>query len=247
MSGDENTEQNQPQAGPPPRQPVFLLPVPVTALCGLMLALEVYRVFILNDAGDLELLTWLAFFPYRLVDPASVDGGWLPLLWTPFTHAFLHAGWEHLLLNVAWLAIFGSPVTSRYGGTRMFVLFLVGAAVGAIAFAATTLPQPQVLIGASGGIAALTGAAVRFIFQPPVIIADPESGEPVSIARRLATIPEVLLSPRARFFSLVWVVINGIVPLLPVLTGMDVQIAWQAHLGGFFAGFFLVPLFERRG
>jgi membrane associated rhomboid family serine protease len=37
------------------------------------------------------------------------------------------------------------------------------------------------------------------------------------------------------------------VPLLPAFTGTDVQIAWQAHLGGFFAGLLMVGLFERRG
>ena len=56
----------------------------------------------------------------------------------------------------------------------------------------------------------------------------------------------MLRNPNARFFSIVWIVLNGIVPILPALTGMDIQIAWQAHLGGFAAGFLLVALFERR-
>ena len=45
---------------------------------------------------------------------------------------------------------------------------------------------------------------------------------------------------------IVWIVLNAAVPLLPVITGTAVQIAWQAHLGGFFAGLLLVGLFERR-
>jgi membrane associated rhomboid family serine protease len=57
----------------------------------------------------------------------------------------------------------------------------------------------------------------------------------------------MLQSPNALYFTVVWLVLNGLVPLLPVLTGMDVQVAWQAHIGGFLAGFFLVPLFERGG
>ena len=44
-----------------------------------------------------------------------------------------------------------------------------------------------------------------------------------------------------------WIVLNGVVPLLPVfMPDMQVEIAWQAHLGGFLFGFFAVPLFERR-
>jgi membrane associated rhomboid family serine protease len=212
-----------------------------------LLAIQAADSLVLNDQGRELLLTWFAFVPYRLIDPGSIPGGWLPLLWTPFTHAFLHGGWQHVIFNTVWLAVFATPVAQRYGAPRMFALFLVGAFVGAMAFAATTLPQVQVLVGASGGIAALTGAAVRFIFQPPVVAVDPETGERVLLGRRLATLGEFVRNPTARFFSLVWIVLNGIVPLLPMLTGTAaVEVAWQAHLGGFLAGVLLVPLLERR-
>jgi membrane associated rhomboid family serine protease len=246
MSGDGNNEQDQPVVAKPERQPIFLLPMAVTALCGVLIAIEAVRAWILNPGADLVVVSWLAFFPYRLVDPGAVEGGVLPIVWTAFTHAFLHGGWDHLLLNVVWLAIFGTPIANRYGARGMLIVFFAGAAVGAIAFAATTLPEPQILIGASGGIAGLTGAAVRFIFQPPVIAVDPDTGERRILGRRLATIGDVLRSPNARFFSIVWLVLNGIVPLLPAFTGMDIEIAWQAHIGGFLAGFLLIPLLERR-
>ncbi|MBI4920458.1 MAG: rhomboid family intramembrane serine protease [Devosia nanyangense] len=247
MSGDEKHEPDQRPASEPQRQPIFLLPLAVTALCGLLLAIQAADSLVLNDGGREALLTWFAFIPYRLIDPTNVEGGWLPLLWTPVTHAFLHAGWEHVLLNSVWLAIFATPVAQRYGATKMFVLFLAGAVMGALAFAATTLPAVQVLVGASGGIAALTGAAVRFVFQPPVVAVDPETGERRMLGRKLATLREMLAHPTARIFSLLWIVLNGIVPLLPlVLGGATVQIAWQAHLAGFFTGLLLVPLLERK-
>ena len=139
------------------------------------------------------------------------------------------------------------PVTQRYGAVRMYALFLLGALAGAIAFAATTLPQVQVLLGASGGIAALTGAAVRFIFQPPVVVVDEKTGQQHFFGRKLATFGEFIRNPTARFFAIVWIVLNGIVPIIPMLTGnTDFQVAWQAHIGGFLAGFLLVPLLERR-
>jgi membrane associated rhomboid family serine protease len=34
------------------------------------------------------------------------------------------------------------------------------------------------------------------------------------------------------------------VPLAPMVLGQSVEIAWQAHLGGFFTGLLLVPFFE---
>ena len=102
-------------------------------------------------------------------------------------------------------------------------------------------------IGASGGVAGLTGAAVRFIFQPIQVTVDPDTGERIVLGRRLATIGEVLRHPTARIFTLTWIVLNGLVPLLPMfMPGMTVEIAWQAHIGGFLFGFLAVPLFERR-
>jgi len=247
MSGDEKPQADQSPAGPPQRQPIFNLPLSVLILGGILLAIQAASDLLLNAASREQLITWFAFVPYRAFDPMSLDGGYWPLLWTPFTHAFLHAGWEHVGLNTVWLAIFATPVAQRYGGVRMVVLFLVGAATGALAFAATTFSHVEVLVGASGGVAALTGAAVRFIFQPPVIAIDEQTGERRFLGRHLATLGQFVRNPTARFFSLTWIVLNGIVPILPVLTGSDAfQVAWQAHIGGFLAGLLLVPLFERR-
>ena len=119
MSEDGKEQQDQGSGALPQRQPVFLLPWPVTALCGLLLAVQLADSLVLNDQGREVLLTWFAFVPYRVIAPANLDGGLWPLLWTPFTHAFLHAGWEHVGLNTVWLAIFATPITQRYGALRM--------------------------------------------------------------------------------------------------------------------------------
>jgi len=228
------------------REPIFLLPGIVTALIGVMVAIHLASTFVLNLEGQQQLFFWLAFLPLRIVAAAEDASLALPLIWTPFTHALLHGGWEHLLINMAWLAIFATPVARRYGAVATLVIFFVAAAAGAAAFAATTLDNGAFLIGASGGVAGLTGAAVRFIFQPVIVGENPETGERVIIGRRLASLVDVGRDPRARMFVLIWVLLNAAVPLLPLFTGMDVGVAWQAHLGGFFAGILLVGLFERR-
>jgi membrane associated rhomboid family serine protease len=247
MSDDQKPEQDQGATAEPQRQPIFNLPGVVAAIAGLFVAIQAIDSFVLNDSVRNEVLVWLAFIPYRLIENAAAPGGLWPLLWTPFTHAFLHAGWEHVLLNTVWFLIFATPVARRYGSTKLLILFLLSALVGAAAFAATTLPHFSILIGASGGVAGLTGAAVRFIFQPVQVAVHSETGERIILGRRLATIGEALHHPTARIFTITWIVLNGVVPLLPVfMPDMQVEIAWQAHLGGFLFGFFAVPLFERR-
>lgn len=231
---------------PEGREPVFLLPAAVTILAGVLVAIHLASTLVLNREGQVEFLFWFAFWPYRIVLWAQDASFAIPLLWTPFSHAFLHAGWEHLLVNVAWLVIFATPITRRYGAGPMLALFLVSAAAGAAFFAATTLYDAVYLVGASGGVAGLTGAAIRFMFQPLIVGRDPQTGEQVILGRRLASIREVFANPRARFFTLVWLVLNAAVPLLPLVIGVSLGIAWQAHLGGFLAGFLMVGLFERR-
>ena len=232
--------------GPQAREPIFLLPGAITALTGVLVAIHLASTLVLNPDGQLQLLFWFAFQPYRIVlagvDPSIA----VPLLWTPFSHAFLHAGWDHLLINAAWLVIFATPVVRRYGAGPMLALFLISAAGGAALFAATTLYSQVYLIGASGGVAGLTGAAIRFMFQPILVGRHPETGERIVLGRQLASIAGVFRNPRSCWFTLIWLALNAAVPLVPLLTGSSLAIAWQAHLGGFAAGFLLVGLFERK-
>jgi len=245
MNQDEHAGDND---GKKPSEPAFLLPGVVTALAGLLLAVHLASTFVLNEDSRLELIGWLSFLPVRISAGMSDASVWWPLLWTPFTHALLHDGWEHLLVNTAWLVIFATPVARRYGAVPTVVLFFATAAFGAAGFAITNYDVPAFLLGASGGVSGLTGAAARFMFQPVLHGRDPETGATVVLGRRLASLSDVMRDPRARAFVLIWLGLNAAIPLFGLLTGnMGVQIAWQAHIGGFIAGLLLVGLFERRG
>jgi membrane associated rhomboid family serine protease len=247
MSDEEKTQPDQSGSSAEQRQPIFNLQPAVALIAGLFVAVHAAQTLVLNESSRNELLVWFAFVPYRLVDVAAGPGGIWPLFWTPITHAFLHSGWEHVLLNTVWFVIFATPVAGRYGGVKMTALFLGGAIAGAAAFAATTLPNFSILLGASGGVSALTGAAIRFMFQPVEYGVNRQTGERVVLGRRLASIADVFRHPTSRIFTIVWIVLNGLVPLLPMfMPGMQVEVAWQSHLGGFLLGFLLVPLFERR-
>jgi len=66
------------------------------------------------------------------------------------------------------------------------------------------------------------------------------------LGRKLAGFGDLWRDSRARFFILIWVVLNAAVPLLPMVTGVAMSVAWQAHLGGFLTGILIVGLFERK-
>ena len=90
---------------------------------------------------------------------------------------------------------------------------------------------PQELEGAQSSLQELSGHLAELI----------------ELGRRLASFSDLWRNARSRYFILIWVALNAAVPLFPLFTGAaGVQIAWQAHLGGFLVGLLLVPLFERR-
>ncbi|MCS6759296.1 MAG: rhomboid family intramembrane serine protease [Candidatus Devosia euplotis] len=208
---------------------MFLLPGSVTAVIGVLVAIHLASTLALNQDGLRQLVLLFAFQPLRIVAAASDASLAAPLIWTSFTHALLHGGWEHALFSAAWFAIFATPVARRYRAGSMLAIFLVSAAADAALFAATTLYSGAYLIGASGG-SGLTGAAVRFIFQPVIVAEDLAGGQRVWWSR-LASVGEIWRNSRPRAFELIWVVLNAAAPLLPLLTGTEVVIAWQAYLG----------------
>lgn len=244
-SGDDS-EPEKSSLEPPAHQPVFNLPPSVSWFALLLLAIFTAYSFALDDDGQLQLAIWLGFLPIRLIE-SSVPGGYWALIWTPFTHALLHGSWAHVIMNVAWLAIFGTPVARRYGAVKFLLVFFLGSAIGALAFTLLNWGDLAILVGASGGIAGLTGVATRFIFQPVQIAKNPQTGAPIVLGRRLAGLLEVFTNPRSRFFTLFWIGINLAIPIYESVTGAEgMQIAWQAHIGGFLAGLLLAPPLERR-
>lgn len=79
--------------------------------------------------------------------------------WRLVTYAFLHGSWMHLLGNMLFLYVFGPSVEDRLGRVAYLAFYLAGgAAAGAAHVAFSSAP----LIGASGAIAAVTGAFMVF-------------------------------------------------------------------------------------
>lgn len=255
------------------RAPVFNMPGVVTASIGVILAIQAIREYLLPDLRDIEVVLALALVPARWTvwfDPAQAaaviqaaasgdpetgamreafaryvtgEQGFEP--WTLATYALLHGSWMHVIFNSVWLAAFGSPVARRCGAWRYGAIALAGIVAGGILHILIDPLSATPLVGASAGISALMAAAARFVFQPPT---SAYAGPPWQIAphRPAETIPELLRNRTAVAFLAIWLVTNLLFGLVSLPLGAETAaIAWDAHLGGFVAGFLLFPFLDR--
>lgn len=79
--------------------------------------------------------------------------------WTLITYQFLHAGFAHILGNMLFLFVFGPNVEDRLGRIGYLAFYLLGGVAAGLAHMAF---EAGPVIGASGSIAAVTGAYMTF-------------------------------------------------------------------------------------
>jgi membrane associated rhomboid family serine protease len=232
-----------------PSEPIFNVPGIVTLVIAALVLVHGLREWVLSADADNELLWLFAFVPVRyqssILGEGAFPGGVAADVWTFVTYAFLHGSWSHLILNSVWLLAFGTPVARRFGTARFLAFFAVTAAGGALAHLAVHAGMRVPMIGASAAISGFMAAAIRFAFQrggPLRLI-----GNDQSEAYRVPALPltAVLRDPRVLIFLGVWLALNLLFGLGSFgLDGSDQAIAWQAHIGGFFAGLLAFPLFD---
>ena len=221
----------------PRREPVFNLAGVVVALIAACVGIHLVRYYLLDVEQDWGLILRFAFIPIRYSGAFSLD---IYSVVSPLTYSLLHGGLAHLAINMIWLAAFGSPLAHRIGTVR-FLLFWSATALGAVALHFAVYPDSAMpLVGASGSISGMMGAAARFAFR-----IDRAGGRP-AFSGRILSIPEVFRSRQAVTFLVVWLAVNLLVGLGVGAPGEDAQIAWEAHIGGFVVGFFALRLFDRR-
>ncbi|RRI00910.1 rhomboid family intramembrane serine protease [Mesorhizobium tamadayense] len=224
------------EAPEPRREPVFNLPPVVLAAIAICAIVFLLQQYVLNETQQMTLLYDGAFIPVLYTGQYGLD--WF-LLTRPFTYAFMHGGFAHIAINMVWLAAFGSPLANRFGATR-FAVFYAVTGLAAVALFWTMHPYGEMpLVGASGSISGMMGAAARYGFRIDRSSSRAAfAGEPLPIAI-------VLRSRGVMTFLGVWMVINLATGLLGLAPGIDGQIAWEAHIGGFVAGFFGLRFFDR--
>jgi membrane associated rhomboid family serine protease len=215
-------------------EPVFNLPGVVLFLIGICTAVQLFRLYVLDPSQDMAFMLDCAFIPIRYTGPYALD---FYAFISPVTYAFLHGGWTHLLVNMIWLAAFGSPLANRMGTSRFLVFWIFTALVAALFHFLAHMNGNVPVVGASGAISGMMGAASRFGFRIGRL-----DGRP-AFAGPMLSIGQAFLSRAVVTFLAAWFIINLVAGMGWISPGIDGPIAWQAHIGGFLAGFFCTAFF----
>lgn len=198
---------------PRERQPFFNAPWPAVALLAVLAAAFAVQISILPDAAQNR----LALSPYALRGGAAL---------TLVTYIFLHSGWTHFLMNAASALAFAPPV-SRALGVRgrgpvlFFVFFLLCGVLSGLGFCLLHWKSDALVIGASGAISGLWGAASRMLGRSGTL-ASPFDRPVITQAIAFA-------------------VLNVGIGLVGVFGAL--QVAWEAHLIGYAVGLLLIGPF----
>lgn len=242
MTHHEGGEFQEPQDDrPTQKQPIFNLPFILVAVLGFMIAIQAGSTYLMSDETYEAFVFTFGFIPARYIDPLAQKG--LEWLWTPVTYSFLHGGVEHILFNGLWLMAFGAPVARRIGTPRFCIFWVLSAAVSAFGHAALDWSSITVLIGASGVVSALMGAACRFAFPPRGQRYNPSFGH---LLPRQGII-QALTNRTVLIFTIMWLAGNVLIAVgFPLFGDVGGEVAWDAHIFGFFFGFLFFGLFDRQ-
>jgi membrane associated rhomboid family serine protease len=212
--------------------PILNAPTAVRWIVGIAVAVHGLRMLMPASFDDWMVETF-AYLPARSELPDGGPGGFLAQVISPVGHLFLHADWMHLVMNMAFFLAFGSAIGRRMGAIQFVALYLICGVAAAFFWAFLNPGQQALLLGASGAVSGMVGAAARVSIWPPR-----HTGSALPFWRQSTIVT----------FVAVWLLLNvGFGIFSNGLSDAQGGIAWEAHLGGFIAGFLLIGIFDGRG
>ena len=134
-----------------------------------------------------------------------------------FTSLFLHADWEHLLGNMLFLWVFGNAINDKLGQIGYLIFYLAGGVAASLGY--YLLNDSGYLIGASGAIAAVTGA--YFIMLPRT---------------NVYTILFAIIIMPLEISSLIFIACQVALNIYWTLSAGQSQVAHSAHVAGYLFG-----------
>ncbi|WP_343314587.1 rhomboid family intramembrane serine protease [Brucella sp. BE17] len=218
-------------------EPIFNIPGVVVALIGLCVAVYVHQNYLISEEQNYAFIRDYALIPARFMLP---DGFSDPAaLFTLVSYSFMHGGIEHIVVNMIWLTAFGSPLAGRIGTGRMLLFWVVTSVLAGLTHYALYPESVSPLVGASGAISGMMGASARYGFRRV------NFGRRAEFAGPLLPIGLTLTLKPVLTFVGVWFAINIVTGLYTTGGAGLSGIAWEAHIGGFIAGFFGIALLDQ--
>lgn len=221
----------------PKPPPAFNVPAVVLAVIAVLVAIYT-GLWLAGQDWDVWSLYALSIIPVRFTVPGypMIPGS---QYWSLATYMLLHGSWTHLALNCIWLLIFGTPVARYLGSAKFLLVMLVSGVLGGLCSLLLHWGQETIIVGASGGVMGLMGAAIPLMYGERL---DHGGWRPASLG-------ELLVNRRALVFTAVVLAIT----LFSGGTGWtgnsflaESSIAWEAHIGGFIGGLFAFYVLARR-
>lgn len=223
------------------REPIFNVPH-VILIFAISLVLIFAWQYTLNFETETYIILQYGFVPARFSAWLNPESKHAIIPAGLITYAFLHGSWSHVIMNSVWIVIFGTPIARRLGTMRTLVLMILTAIAGILTHWGINRFDGVPVIGASAIASGLTGAAIRFVFSSTLM-----QGVNFSHHGRLMSVRELINHRQAFAFTLVWLVMNCIFGIFSQDLGLsEGAVAWQAHLGGFFAGFLLIQILDEK-
>jgi len=200
------------------QEPILNLPSGTKFLCLANLFIFIATYFMLNMLGEekyVNLIYNFALVPSRYF---SKPLG-IEAIYSIFTHMFIHGGLLHFSINIGMLMALGSAVEKELG-TKKFIIFYISSGILALIphiliYSSSVSP----MIGASGAISGLFAAVIILINRG-------------KDKKKLLTGIGVFIAAT---------IIFGILGM----PGLNAEIAWIVHLGGFAAGLLLYYPIEK--
>ncbi|XP_077055145.1 rhomboid-related protein 3 isoform X1 [Siphateles boraxobius] len=122
-----------------------------------MLVITIAEVVVFMYYG-LQLNRWVlqVSSPYFLKGPLPYHPQLRAQAWRYLSYIFMHAGIEHLGLNMAMQLLVGVPLEMVHGALRIGLVYVCGVLAGSLAVSVTDMTAP--VVGSSGGVYALVSA-----------------------------------------------------------------------------------------
>src|SRR5207248_3006514 len=196
----------------------------------------IYMLYLQRTPGALDAFLDRYAFDWSGFTRDISTGAWTVATFVPLiTHMFLHGGWLHVIGNMLYLWVFGDNVEDRLGSGTYLLFYLL---CGIVAAVGQGLVAPSPMLGASGAIAGVLGAYL--VLSPGARI---RTLIFLGIFITVVQLPAIIVIG----FFIVIQFIEGIASLR--LSGYPAteQVAYFAHIFGFFAGIALLLLLRDRG